>query len=211
MEPLLLAVLSILLIRNRIKMRMKVCSKCKEEKNVNEFYKQKRSKDGLSYRCRDCNKRYKIDNADKLKKQNKEYRTLNAIRIAEYRKNNTNMIRQRKKDHYRSNALYNTHHNQLTADEKPRLATDQISLEVRCKYCDNHFKPTNGEVIHRVQAINGKIRGDHNLYCSEGCKYSCPIYYQSKYSKDHKPSSYREIQGQLRRMALERDDWSCVK
>ena len=33
---------------------MKVCSKCKEEKEQTEFYKRKTSKDGLRTECKEC-------------------------------------------------------------------------------------------------------------------------------------------------------------
>lgn len=33
---------------------MKKCNKCGEVKPVSDFYKNKRTKDGLSYACRDC-------------------------------------------------------------------------------------------------------------------------------------------------------------
>ena len=35
----------------------KVCSKCKVEKDLSEFYKNKLSKDGLDYYCKDCRKK----------------------------------------------------------------------------------------------------------------------------------------------------------
>ena len=35
---------------------MKTCSKCKETKPKSEFYKSKKSKDGLQSRCNSCNK-----------------------------------------------------------------------------------------------------------------------------------------------------------
>lgn len=44
---------------------MKVCSKCKNEKSKDEFYKNKRSKDGFEYSCKNCNRK---DNS-----YNKEY------------------------------------------------------------------------------------------------------------------------------------------
>ena len=33
---------------------MKICSKCKEEKSVTEFYRNKAAKDGLQYSCKGC-------------------------------------------------------------------------------------------------------------------------------------------------------------
>jgi len=33
---------------------MKICSRCKKEKDYSEFHKSKSEKDGLSYRCKEC-------------------------------------------------------------------------------------------------------------------------------------------------------------
>lgn len=39
-------------------MSLKTCSKCKKEKNLNEFHKNKTKKDGYSYHCIECHKKY---------------------------------------------------------------------------------------------------------------------------------------------------------
>lgn len=40
----------------------KVCSKCKIEKDENEFYSNKRNPDGLDYYCKECRKKLTVDN-----------------------------------------------------------------------------------------------------------------------------------------------------
>ena len=47
---------------------MKICSKCKIEKDYSEFYKLKQSKDDFNYKCKSCVKQY---NVKIIKKQNK--------------------------------------------------------------------------------------------------------------------------------------------
>jgi len=37
---------------------MKMCPKCKTEKELNDFYVSKRNKDGLTRWCKECNKAY---------------------------------------------------------------------------------------------------------------------------------------------------------
>jgi len=56
-------------------MMKKTCSKCQEEKNECEFYKDKRHKDGLCSRCKECmNQRQKEYNAKpENKERKKEY------------------------------------------------------------------------------------------------------------------------------------------
>jgi hypothetical protein len=43
---------------------MKLCGKCKIEKEINEFHKNKNCKDGLAYWCKDCCKNYRISNIE---------------------------------------------------------------------------------------------------------------------------------------------------
>lgn len=56
---------------------MKTCTKCGETKPLTDFYKDKHSKDGLTYRCRECNradgKAYHEANLEKEKVRSKFY------------------------------------------------------------------------------------------------------------------------------------------
>ncbi len=54
----------------------KFCSKCQKQKNLDEFYKEKRSKSGYQVNCKECFKSYYIENKEKykaLKNGNKKY------------------------------------------------------------------------------------------------------------------------------------------
>lgn len=56
---------------------MKKCGHCKQLKDEKDFYKDKTTKDGYSYICKECqserNKIYREKNKDKLKKYKDEY------------------------------------------------------------------------------------------------------------------------------------------
>lgn len=56
----------------------KICSKCKEEKSLDQFCKQTKTKDGLSFHCRFCrvssHNAWKIKNKDKYLSYQKDYR-----------------------------------------------------------------------------------------------------------------------------------------
>jgi len=51
---------------------MKICFKCKEEKEVNDFYKHKGMKDGLLNKCKLCTKQDSINNYNE-KTKNEEF------------------------------------------------------------------------------------------------------------------------------------------
>ena len=51
----------------------KICSKCKESKDVSEFHKNKGTNDGLHNQCKSCRKAYSEINSDRLKEYKQEY------------------------------------------------------------------------------------------------------------------------------------------
>lgn len=57
-------------------METKVCSKCQIEKDLNFFMKDKSTKSGYTYDCKECRKikdtKWRKDNPDKIKKKNSE-------------------------------------------------------------------------------------------------------------------------------------------
>jgi hypothetical protein len=89
------------------------------------------------------------------------------------------------------------------------IRNDNGILETKCTYCGKWYKPTYIEVNNRLKGINGS--GGLNLYCSSNCKRECPTYRQRLYSKGFKHITSREVQPELRKLAFERDNWSCVK
>ena len=65
---------------------MKTCSKCKKEKEVGDFYKNKRNVDGLQIWCRGCKKDYILKNKEKIAAYCKEYRSNHKEQMAQYKK-----------------------------------------------------------------------------------------------------------------------------
>jgi hypothetical protein len=85
-------------------MEHKFCSKCKDNKSADEFYKDKNNPDGLSGNCKQCRKEWKIKNRENLlgyatvynsiyfnKPEAKESRRMRSV---EWRKNNPERQRQ---------------------------------------------------------------------------------------------------------------------
>ena len=52
---------------------MKTCTKCKAEKELGEFSKDKTTKDGYKYICKSCYSKYRKENKTKINEQNAIY------------------------------------------------------------------------------------------------------------------------------------------
>jgi len=81
-------------------METKICSKCKIEKDVCDFGKNKLKSDGLQLNCKLCRKietsSYYKTNSEKIKLKVQEYRNNNPDKVSELKKN----IYERNKEHY---------------------------------------------------------------------------------------------------------------
>jgi hypothetical protein len=97
---------------------MKKCSKCGIEKNKNEFGQCKNVKSGLYPSCKECRKKYRIENQELLKQKNKDYYNgvkenddfLNKRKIY-YQKNKNKIIKQSKINYNKNRNLYNKKRN----------------------------------------------------------------------------------------------------
>jgi len=131
---------------------MRVCSKCKEEKELSDFTKRTSSKDGLSSSCKKCNsvykklylqnngekiKKYKEKNKDKLKEYSKNYRENNKNKIHEYQKE------------YRENNK-----------EKTRERSKKYVLENKEKISDYRLKNKKKYIEYNIKWIKKKIKED---------------------------------------------------
>jgi hypothetical protein len=92
-------------------MGTKVCSKCKEEKNVCEFGKLKTSKDGLLYSCKKCNNKRSVDyrknNPEKVLELTRNWTKKNPEwvynRHKKWREENPKKHKELKKNWYKNN------------------------------------------------------------------------------------------------------------
>ena len=187
-----------------------------------EYYERNKEKK------KEYDKKYREQNKDKLKEKRKEYREKNKDVIKErdkkYREQNKNKIKEKKKEYWkkyreqnkdrikeyykeynRSNALYETYKDKLIGVECKN--DEEGYLLVRCKYCNKWFHPINSNIRNYIKSNDG----GRNLYCSDGCKKSCPTYHMIKYEKGFRQNTSREVQPELRKLVLERDNWTCQK
>lgn len=93
---------------------MKVCSKCKIDKDINQYNKKKGNKDGLSYYCKECvsveNKLYKEKKRDIYREKSKEYYSDNKEYFKQKNKEYYEMNKEKfsitNKDYYNNNKEY---------------------------------------------------------------------------------------------------------
>ncbi len=119
-----------------------------------------------------------------------------------------------KQKYYSNNIpLFNTYARQLVYGGHicKRSIADSNIIEISCVYCGKWYTPKVKAVKQRIVAIKGIKEGnrDNNFYCSDNCKKACPTFGQKKYPKGFKPATSREVQPQLRKLVLKRDDYKC--
>ena len=130
---------------------MKRCSRCKIEKELNEFNKDKSSKDGLRYRCKLCEKQYYQLNREEKNQYQKQYRQLNREKIREYSQLNKEKINQNKNQYYHRNP----------EKQKARLKLNnavrrgKIHKPVFCSSCDSdrHLEAHHTDYSNPLQVL----------------------------------------------------------
>ena len=111
--------------------------------------------------------------------------------------------------------LYDTYAERLSNyhNIKKMIVNELEVVGVECAYCGKIYVPTISVVSTRLRVIEGKYigHGERQFYCSANCKKACPTFGQKKYPKGFKQATSREVQPQLRKLVLERDNWICQK
>jgi hypothetical protein len=83
--------------------------------------------------------------------------------------------------------LFDTYYKQLIpVEEVDRFG---IVLLVRCSLCNEWFIPKRTAVEARAQFIKGNTDREGRFYCSDGCKFNCPIFNKRKYPSNNKNNS----------------------
>jgi len=127
---------------------VKVCTKCKVEKELTDFYKDKKNKiDGCFYICKECskeysrknkerdsnrNKKYYKENKEKIDLRNKKYREDNNYTKKYYSKNKKDILSKNKK-------YYNNNKEEILLQKKEYAENnkDEIKQTKRKRYLKN--------------------------------------------------------------------------
>lgn len=139
--------------------RVKICSKCKEEKNLWEFYKHKGHKDGLMSSCKKCTNDTNKDNYKKHKAKRlewaKQYRLSHKKELKEWGKN---WYKKNKEKVRNSTLLYKYG---LSITEYNYRFSEQNGC---CVICEKHQSELTQALAVDHCHENGKVRG---LLCSK--------------------------------------------
>lgn len=132
---------------------MKRCSRCKKEKQLDNFRKNKRYKDGFFSWCAECEKSYYQENKEKLLKQKKEYyidnKELILEKVKEYQNSNKEKVREK-------NKIYREK-NKERLKEKQKIYIKKNKDKIKEK--SQQYYQDNKEKIHKKQKI--KRRTNH--------------------------------------------------
>jgi 5-methylcytosine-specific restriction endonuclease McrA len=142
-------------------MNTKICTKCKVEKELNEFDKDKSQKSGHKARCKSCLKLGRLENREEISKRNAKYRFNNKEKISKqakkYRLKNKRKIAEQRAEHYKRN--------------KKRLLQKQTlyyenNREDRLKFQENYRK-NNREEINAKRKIYDQTAQGKALYAKK--------------------------------------------
>lgn len=151
----------------------KICSKCKEEKLVDDFARRKSSKDGHDSHCKNCVKHYHEINKNRISEYNRQYKEDNKDQFSEYHKQYRKQYYEDNKDkileqhkHYKKanrpkfNALnakrnatkLNATPDWLTSEELQQIEefyreAQTLKLLTGQKYHVDHIVPLQGENV----------------------------------------------------------------
>ncbi len=141
----------------------KTCTKCKQEKDVNEFYHADRCKDGVRGACKECRKvqtaNYRKTHPDKIKEGKKKWYAKNGLQYC------TEKRQAYKNDPTKANAQSRKSKYGITEEEFQKLLTLQGGVcaccgrpEISIQY--NKLRSLSVDHDHRT----GRVRG---LLCSK--------------------------------------------
>lgn len=221
-------------------MEFHICPKdgCKfsgELQPITNFPKRKNSKIGYFLNeCLSCKReRSKISYSNNIDKERERSRNRAKLEIdkrkeisRKHYENNKDELLQKSKIRYENNKEKSLETNyswrtslasknyliKLENYEECRIDPSNNELiQCKCTYCGKWFNPTNENIKSRLKYINGSDHRENRIYCSDNCKKSCPIFYQKLFPKNFDIGTSREVQPELRRLVLKRDNYKCSK
>ena len=143
----------------------KICKKCEIEKELEQFHKDTRTKDGREGSCKDCKKKYQQENKERIKINKKIYLEKNRERLLlykkEYKNSNPEKVIESNKKWYRS----------LNIEQKENLKIRKNNYHKSKMMNDELYKIRNitSKILSRIFRQKGyskKSRTHEILGCS---------------------------------------------
>lgn len=132
-------------------MATKICTKCKIERGIDNFCKNKNKKDGLDGSCKLCAKQYR--------EKNKEHLRQYAIN---YRKENPEKVKQQNKDKYAKNSEYIKEYQKKYRRENPEKIKN-----LNCNYYKNNREKVERQKKEYIAQNKEKIKKYRRQYRKE--------------------------------------------
>jgi len=153
---------------------MKICSKCKQEKDFICFHRASDKLDGFKSQCIECReisaKRYREENKEKISEKHKPYYQKNCEKIKEnvktYKKNNKEKIKERQREYFDKNPL--------------ALFKDRIRKSIRCSF---YRRETSKNL--RSEEILGCSMDDFFVYIASQFKEGMSLKNYGEWHLDH--------------------------
>ena len=157
----------------------KICKKCEIEKELDQFHKDTRTKDGREGSCKDCKKKYQQENKERIKINKKIYSEKNRERLLlykkEYKNSNPEKVIESNKKWYRS----------LNIEQKENLKIRKNNYHKSKMMNDEIYKIRNitSKILSRIFRQKGyskKSRTQEILGCSFD---EFKVYLESKFEE----------------------------
>jgi hypothetical protein len=130
---------------------MKICTRCKIEKNESEFPKNKYGVNGLNSLCKQCKKEYYENNKNKILNQKKDYHKENRDKILlskkEYQINNKELLSEKKHRNYVENK------DLILEKSKKYYDENKHRLKEKRKESGIKYREKNKEIIRKKIGI----------------------------------------------------------
>ena len=141
-------------------MKTKICSNCKEDKDICYFGEKKTTKDGYQSRCKECrkiesqkrkekypnhNQEYHEKNKEKLNKRNRIYYHNNKEYFTDWTNKNRDNINERRRENYKNNVELEREKRKIYKEEnKEKILKHQHNYRLK-----NYEKIKNNRKIYR--------------------------------------------------------------
>ena len=148
---------------------MKICPKCKEEKELSKFSKDKRAKSGLKTQCKACNKQYRAENTEQIKQYQKQYFAENPELKAKFNKKYESKYPEKKKATNKANNNlpsrdgYHRHH--WSYNEEHWLDIIYVNASMH-NYYHTHMEYDSTHMVYRIKSTGELLdtRERHEAY-----------------------------------------------